>query len=46
VEKLMGMLTTFNQDVAITVKPQSKRGEAGRITFAPAPRPDQRKKDS
>jgi hypothetical protein len=46
VEKLMPMLTTFNQDVAITAKPQSQRGEAGRITFVRAARPDQRKKDS
>jgi predicted XRE-type DNA-binding protein len=36
VEKLMRMLTTFEQDVEITVKPHRKRGEAGRITFIPA----------
>ena len=35
VEKLMPMLTTFDRDVEITVKPQSKRGEAGRIIFDP-----------
>ncbi|WP_176721807.1 helix-turn-helix transcriptional regulator [Bradyrhizobium sp. LMTR 3] len=33
VEKLMRMLTAFNQDVEITLKPHRKRGEAGRITF-------------
>jgi predicted XRE-type DNA-binding protein len=33
VEKLMRMLTTFDQDVEITLKPHHKRGEAGRITF-------------
>ena len=33
VEKLMRMLTAFDQDVEITVKPHRKRGEAGRITF-------------
>jgi len=42
----MPMLTTFNQDVAITVTPQGRRGEAGGITFVSASRPDQRKKDS
>lgn len=36
VEKLMRMLTAFDQDVEITVKPHRKRGEAGRITFVPA----------
>jgi predicted XRE-type DNA-binding protein len=36
VEKLMRMLTTFDQDVEITVKPHRKRGEGGRITFIPA----------
>ncbi|WP_083235172.1 helix-turn-helix domain-containing protein [Bradyrhizobium yuanmingense] len=36
VEKLMRMLTAFDQDVEITVKPHRKRGEAGRITFIPA----------
>lgn len=33
VEKLLRMLTAFDQDVEITVKPHRKRGEAGRITF-------------
>jgi predicted XRE-type DNA-binding protein len=33
VEKLMRMLTAFDQDVEITVKPHRKRGKAGRITF-------------
>jgi predicted XRE-type DNA-binding protein len=36
VEKLVRMLTAFDQDVEITVKPHRKRGEAGRITFIPA----------
>ena len=36
VEKLMRMLTAFDQDVEITVKPHCKRGETGRITFIPA----------
>ncbi|MDI1264540.1 MAG: helix-turn-helix transcriptional regulator [bacterium] len=36
VEKLMRMLTAFDQDVEITLKPHRKRGEAGRITFNPA----------
>ena len=33
VEKLMRMLTVFDQDVEITLKPRGKRGEPGRITF-------------
>lgn len=36
VEKLLRMLTAFDQDVEITVKPHRKRGEVGRITFIPA----------
>jgi predicted XRE-type DNA-binding protein len=36
VEKLLRMLTAFDQDVEITVKPHRKRGAAGRITFIPA----------
>ncbi|WP_312010512.1 XRE family transcriptional regulator [Bradyrhizobium neotropicale] len=36
VEKLLRMLTAFDQDVKITAKPHRKRGEAGRITFIPA----------
>ena len=36
VEKLLRMLTAFDQDVEITLKPHRKRGEAGRITFIPA----------
>ncbi len=35
VEKLMRMLTAFDQDVEITLKPHRKRGEAGRIAFIP-----------
>ena len=36
VEKLMRMLTAFDQDVEITVKPRRKRGETGRITVVAA----------
>ncbi|MGY3622987.1 helix-turn-helix domain-containing protein [Bradyrhizobium sp. USDA 10063] len=36
VEKLMRMLTAFDQDVEIRLKPHRKRGEAGRITLIPA----------
>jgi predicted XRE-type DNA-binding protein len=36
VEKLMRMLTAFDQDVEITLKPHRKPGEAGRIAFIPA----------
>ena len=36
VEKLLRMLTAFDQDVEIKVKPHRKRGETGRITFIPA----------
>ena len=36
VEKLMRMLTAFDQDVEITLKPHRKRGTAGRITFISA----------
>lgn len=45
VEKLMRMLTAFDHDVEIILKPHRKRGEGGRITFAsaasPRPRPAQ-----
>jgi predicted XRE-type DNA-binding protein len=37
VERLMRMLTAFDQDVEITVKPHKKAGEAGRISFVLAP---------
>ncbi|WP_369726391.1 MULTISPECIES: helix-turn-helix domain-containing protein [unclassified Bradyrhizobium] len=33
VEKLLRMLTSFDQDVETKVKPHRKRGEGGRITF-------------
>ena len=33
VERLMKMLTAFDQDVEITVRPRSKAGNAGRITL-------------
>ena len=36
VERLMRMLTAFDQDVEITVRPHPKAGEGGRITFTPA----------
>jgi predicted XRE-type DNA-binding protein len=36
VEKLMRMLTAFDQDIEITLKPHRKRGGAGRITFISA----------
>jgi predicted XRE-type DNA-binding protein len=36
VERLMRMLTAFDQDVEITVKPHRKRGQTGRITFVTA----------
>jgi predicted XRE-type DNA-binding protein len=36
VEKLMRMLTAFDQDVEITLKPHRKRGVAGRIAFISA----------
>ena len=36
VEKLMRMLTAFDQDVESTLKPHRKRGGAGRITFISA----------
>ncbi|WP_426441140.1 helix-turn-helix domain-containing protein [Bradyrhizobium genosp. P] len=36
VEKLLRMLTAFDQDVEITLKPHRKRGEPGRITVTAA----------
>jgi predicted XRE-type DNA-binding protein len=36
VEKLMRMLTAFDQDVEITLRPHRKRSGAGRITFISA----------
>lgn len=36
VEKLMRMLTAFDQDVEITIKPRRSRGEAGKITLKTA----------
>jgi predicted XRE-type DNA-binding protein len=35
VERLMKMLTVFEQDIEIVMKPHGKAGEAGRITFKP-----------
>ncbi|KAB7787108.1 helix-turn-helix domain-containing protein [Methylorubrum populi] len=37
VERLMRMLTAFDQDVEITVRPHSRAGEGGRITVTPIP---------
>ena len=34
-ERLMKMLTMFEQDIEIVMKPHRKAGEAGRITFKP-----------
>ncbi|MHC2086621.1 helix-turn-helix domain-containing protein [Methylobacterium sp. CM6244] len=36
VELLMRMLTAFDQDIEIIVRPHAKAGEGGRITFTPA----------
>jgi predicted XRE-type DNA-binding protein len=35
VERLMKMLTVFEQDIEIVMKPHGKAGEPGRITFKP-----------
>lgn len=37
VERLMRMLTAFDQDVEITVRPHPRAGEGGRITVTPIP---------
>ncbi|MDP2409549.1 MAG: helix-turn-helix transcriptional regulator [Pseudolabrys sp.] len=34
-ERLMKMLTVFEQDIEIVMKPHGKAGERGRITFRP-----------
>jgi predicted XRE-type DNA-binding protein len=34
-ERLMKMLTVFEQDIEITMKPHGKAGRRGRITFKP-----------
>ena len=34
VERLMRMLTSFEQDIEIIVRPHPRRGEAGRITVS------------
>ncbi|WP_201456027.1 hypothetical protein [Bradyrhizobium macuxiense] len=36
VEKPLRVLTAFDQNDEIAIKPYRKRGEAGRITFIPA----------
>jgi predicted XRE-type DNA-binding protein len=38
-ERLMKMLTAFEQDIEIVMKPHRKRGEPGRITFRPSAAP-------
>lgn len=35
VERLMRMLTAFDQNVEITMRPHTTAGEGGRITFTP-----------
>jgi predicted XRE-type DNA-binding protein len=35
VERLMRMLTAFDQDIEITLRPHGKAGEVGRIIFSP-----------
>lgn len=35
-ERLIKMLTVFEQDIEIVMRPHRKAGEAGRITFKPA----------
>jgi predicted XRE-type DNA-binding protein len=37
IDRLMGFLTSFDRDVEIVVKPRSKRGKGGRITFTAVP---------
>jgi predicted XRE-type DNA-binding protein len=36
VERLMKMLTAFDQDIEIVMKPKRRAGKPGRITFKPA----------
>jgi len=36
VERLMKMLTAFDQDIEIVMKPNRRAGKPGRITFKPA----------
>jgi predicted XRE-type DNA-binding protein len=35
VDRLMGLLTSFDRDVEIVVRPHQKSGRTGRITFNP-----------
>jgi predicted XRE-type DNA-binding protein len=37
IERLIGLLTSFDRDVEIVVKPHKKPGKAGRIRFSPLP---------
>src|SRR6266568_4465833 len=35
IDRLMGLLTSFDRDVEIVVRPHKKAGRTGRITFSP-----------
>jgi predicted XRE-type DNA-binding protein len=35
IDRLIGLLTSFDRDVEIVVRPHKKSGKAGRITFRP-----------
>jgi predicted XRE-type DNA-binding protein len=35
VDRLMSLLTNFDRDVEIVVRPHKRRGKAGKITFSP-----------
>src|SRR6266478_2550239 len=37
IDRLMGLLTSFDRDVEIVVKIHKKAGQAGRIRFSPLP---------
>jgi len=37
IDRLMGLLTSFDRDVEIVVRPHKKAGKAGRIRFSPLP---------
>ena len=37
IDRLMGLLTSFDRDVEIVVKLHKKAGQAGRIRFSPLP---------
>ena len=42
VERLMRMLTAFDQDIEIRMRPRAKGSPAGRIVFSPDVRPQKR----